>query len=108
MTRPRMPQTTRWLAVITVSTALASTVPALTARAVPRGSARYEQDCLLCHVNPSGGGMRSAYASQDLVPKEFAMWRSTPEALAMLDAHLGKNVSLGTDMRELFMVTTAN
>ena len=66
-----MSQTTRWVAVTIISTALATALPALTARAVPRYSARYEQNCMLCHVNPSGGGMRSAYAVQELIPKEF-------------------------------------
>jgi hypothetical protein len=103
-----MPQTTRWLAVITVSTALASTVPALTARAVPRYSARYEQNCMLCHVNPSGGGMRSAYAVQELIPKEFAISPAKPEALKEIDPRIGKHLSIGTDFRQLFLAETAN
>ncbi len=83
-------------------------LPALQARAVPRYSARYEQNCMLCHVNPTGGGMRSAYASQQLVPKEIAMSPRTPEAIAQLDTHLGKNVTIGADFRELFIAATAN
>jgi len=34
------------------------------AGAVPRYSARYGQSCTLCHQNPTGGGMRTLYASQ--------------------------------------------
>ena len=103
-----MPHTTRWGAAITIVLALAATLPALTARAVPRYSARYEQNCMLCHVNPSGAGMRSAYAVQDLIPKEFAMSPAKPEALKEIDPKIGKHLSIGTDFRELFLAETAN
>src|SRR5262249_12458779 len=82
---------------------LVALLSAIQAAALPRYSARYEQNCALCHVNPSGGGMRSAYAAQELVPKEFAIGRSpTP----MIDTHLGKYVSIGTDFREIFIAST--
>ena len=45
--------------------------------ALPRYTARYEQKCALCHVNPSGGGLRSSYASRQLVPEEIAWWLTT-------------------------------
>jgi hypothetical protein len=102
------PHTTRWGAgFLLVITAL-SLWPALEAGAVPRYSARYEQNCMLCHVNPTGGGMRSSYATQSLIPKEIAMSPTTPEALAQIDTHIGKNVSIGTDFRELFIAATAS
>src|ERR1043166_5305842 len=104
----RMAGTTRWGAWFTLSLAACSLLPALRAGALPRYSARYEQNCSLCHVNPSGGGMRSSYATQQLIPKEIAMSPATPEAMGLLDAHLGKNVSIGTDFRELFIAATAN
>ena len=69
----RMARTTRWGACFTLSLAALSLLPALRAGALPRYSARYEQNCSLCHVNPSGGGMRSGYATQQLIPKEIAM-----------------------------------
>lgn len=104
----RTTRTMQWAAWFTLSLAALSALPALKAGAVPRYSARYEQNCMLCHVNPTGGGMRSAYASQDLVPKEIALSPAAPEALTMLDTHLNRNVSIGTDFRELFIVATEN
>ncbi len=95
-------------ALVLVTLALASVLPALRAGAVPRYSARYEQKCELCHVNPSGGGMRSAYAARELVPKELASSAGSPAALADLDPKLGKNVSIGTDLRQMFFAATAN
>ncbi len=76
---------------------------ALQAGAVPRYSARYEQKCALCHVNPSGGGLRSAYASQDLVPRELAWSKARPELLAGIDPLIAKNILIGTDFRELYV-----
>ena len=96
------------LGVLVIAIALASAWPALEARAVPRYSARYEQNCMLCHVNPSGAGMRTAYAVQELIPKEFAMSPATPAALKDIDPKIGKHLSIGTDFRELFLAETAN
>jgi len=103
-TVPRLPHTTRLGAAITLAVVTASLLPALSARALPRYSARYEQNCALCHVNPSGGGMRSAYAVQSLIPKEFAMSPATPEILKDIDPKIGKHLSIGTDFRELFLL----
>jgi len=77
-------------------------IGALRVQAVPRYSARYEQTCALCHVNPTGGGMRTTYASQEMVPKEFA-W-SPPDSgfLADLDPRLSKHVTIGADFREIY------
>ena len=76
---------------------------ALQALALPRYSARYEQNCSLCHVNPTGGGMRSAYASQELIPKEFAWSPATPAMLAEIDPRIGKHIAIGTDFREIYL-----
>jgi len=72
--------------------------------AVPRYAVRYEQNCMLCHVNPTGGGMRSAYATDEIVPKELAMSPQRPEALAALDTHLNKAVRIGADLRNQLML----
>lgn len=84
--------------------ALLSALPAWQARALPRYSARYEQNCSLCHVNPTGGGMRSSYATQELVPKELAMSPAKPEAFALLDTHLNKHITIGADFRNQLML----
>nr|MEE4266754.1 hypothetical protein [Candidatus Krumholzibacteria bacterium] len=42
------------------------------AHAVPRYTAQYGQSCTLCHTNPTGGGLRTEYASQYLIPEEIA------------------------------------
>jgi hypothetical protein len=98
----------RALAALLVTLVLGLAAPALRVGAVPRYAARYEQNCMLCHVNPSGGGMRSAYAVRELVPKEIAASPMAPAALADLDPKLGKNVSIGTDLRQMFFASTAN
>ncbi len=72
--------------------------------AVPRYSARYEQNCMLCHVDPSGGGMRSEYAVQELIPKELAMSAHRPGALTAIESRLNKSVRIGADVRQQFML----
>src|SRR5213075_1381396 len=85
------PASGRLRAAIALAIVACALLPAFTARALPRYSARYEQNCMLCHVNPSGGGMRSAYAVQELVPKEFAMSPATPEVMKEIDPKIGKH-----------------
>lgn len=70
--------------------------------AVPRYSARYEQKCALCHVNPSGGGMRTLYASQYLVPEEMAWSKPGPDILASIDPEIAKRIQIGTDFRTIY------
>src|SRR5262249_9785104 len=107
-TGPRSPHTTRCAALVALACVRGSPVAAFQAHALPRYAARYEQNCMLCHVNPSGGGMRSAYAVKDLIPKEFAMSPATPEMLKDIDPKIGRHLSIGTDFRELFLLETEN
>jgi hypothetical protein len=90
-------------ALVTLALLVAASATAPDARALPRYSARYEQKCALCHVNPSGGGMRSAYAAQDLVPKEIAWSKAKPEAIAEIETHLAKQILIGADLREMYL-----
>ncbi len=69
------------------------------AEAIPRYSVRYRQDCSLCHQNPAGGGQRSAYAAQYLVPAEMVMFPWSDEKLERIDPQLGENLSAGADLR---------
>jgi len=73
------------------------------ASAMPRYSARYEQRCALCHVNPSGGGLRAPYATQQLVPEEIAWSPDRPAILEALDPKIGKHLLIGADFRELYV-----
>jgi hypothetical protein len=86
-----------------VTMALISGLVAITVQAVPRYSARYDQDCALCHVNPTGGGLRTLYASQYLVPEEIAWTRGKLDALDEIGPQISKTITIGTDLRQLFI-----
>ncbi|MCP4292484.1 MAG: hypothetical protein GY780_11705 [bacterium] len=72
-----------------------------TANALPRYTAQYGQSCILCHVNPSGGGMRSEYASQFLVPEEIAAKGWSTGEMDYLSPRISPNIVLGVDLRSL-------
>ncbi len=72
-----------------------------TAHALPRYTAQYGQSCVLCHVNPTGGGMRSEYASQYLVPEEIAAKGYSEEEMDYVSPRISPNITLGTDLRSL-------
>jgi len=99
-TRLRLPGAAGLFALALLVLALLA-VAALPALAIPRYAARYQQDCGLCHVNPTGGGQRTAYAVQYLVPAEMAARSYTPEQLAALEPQISKNVSIGLDLRTI-------
>src|SRR5713101_4551597 len=80
---------------------------AFQARALPRYGARYEEKCGLCHLNPTGGGLRTAYASQKLVPEDIAWSKAKPEIVAGIEPHISKNILIGTDFRELYLGSDA-
>ena len=77
------------------------------ARALPRYSVQYGQNCILCHASPTGGGMRSLYASQFLVPEEIAArgWNDSGAegALSGFSPELSPNVTIGVDARTLIL-----
>ncbi|MFN8548805.1 MAG: hypothetical protein U0527_12775 [Candidatus Eisenbacteria bacterium] len=81
---------------------LCASLDARTAAAIPRYSARYEQNCALCHVNPSGGGLRTAYATQYLAPVELTLKPYKPEALSRIDPQISKSLLIGADFRQMF------
>ncbi len=72
------------------------------AQALPRYSARYEQKCALCHVNPSGGGLRTLYASQYLVPEEIAWAKPAKDILDGIDPEIANRILIGTDFRTIY------
>jgi hypothetical protein len=82
---------------------VAGAVPAFKANALPRYAARYEQTCALCHLNPTGAGMRTPYASKELAPRELAWSPATPAMLESIDPQISKNISVGADFREVYV-----
>ena len=90
-----MPASSR--AAIALALALL-TAPALLP-ATPRYAARYRQNCNLCHHNPTGGGMRSLYASQYLVPTEMVIRPLPAERLEKIQPQVSESITIGTDIR---------
>jgi len=74
-------------------------------RAIPRYAALYAQNCGLCHVNPTGGGLRGLYASQVLVPTELAMRGAGPGEVPRIDPQVGENLTVGADLRTLWLAS---
>jgi hypothetical protein len=91
------------VALSAATAALALLAP--NSHALPRYSARYEQNCALCHINPTGGGLRATYASQKLVPEEMA-WSRGSAGAATIDPRIGKQLLIGTDFREMRVGST--
>jgi hypothetical protein len=88
----------RILVVAVVALASMATV----ASGIPRYSARYEQKCALCHTNPTGGGLRTLYASQYLVPEEIAWSKPEKSVLEGIDPEIAKRILIGTDFRTIY------
>lgn len=100
--RRSTPPLPRLLAIIALILLGTATAPPR-AWPVPRYAARYQQTCALCHVNPSGGGMRTAYAAQKLVPEEIAWRRGGLPALDEIAPAVAKRIQIGTDFREVYV-----
>lgn len=78
------------------------------AMALPRYTARYGQDCRLCHVNPTGGGLRNDYATGFLIPEELAATSGRRAAQGDAGSAAGESgspwpldVTVGADLRTL-------
>ena len=73
------------------------------ASALPRFAARVGAPCSLCHVDPSGGGMRTDYARNvwELAELPFA-GLERPERAPAMDAKVTDAVTLGADLRLMF------
>jgi hypothetical protein len=86
----------------TIAAAILLCLVADAAWAIPRYTARYRQNCTLCHQNPTGGGMRSLYASQFIVPTEMS-WKSfAPEKLERIHPDVSSTITLGCDFRTIY------
>jgi len=69
---------------------------------LPRFTAVAEQKCNLCHVNPTGGGMRNAYGSQYYARTEMADKVVPFEDIEKFQPNVSDNISLGGDLRTLY------
>ncbi|MBI2893378.1 MAG: hypothetical protein HYY06_07480 [Deltaproteobacteria bacterium] len=79
---------------VAVAAAAAAFAESAVATAEPRFAARYGAPCTLCHVNPSGGGMRTAFGRNVFEARELGWW-----AFAPIDPQLGEQLALGGDFR---------
>lgn len=76
---------------------------ATSALSMPEFAVRYNQSCQLCHVNPTGGGMRAMYGAQffsymDLPMKELADFGK----LDSINPTIGRHFQIGIDFRSLY------
>ncbi|MFL5264104.1 MAG: hypothetical protein ACJ79R_18365 [Anaeromyxobacteraceae bacterium] len=74
------------------------------ARAEPRFAARLGFACVVCHVNPSGGGLRTSYA-RDVFEKQQLTFSPGNDAAAGLDfdPRISDRLTLGGDYRLAFI-----
>ncbi|MCB9473786.1 MAG: hypothetical protein H6678_08250 [Candidatus Delongbacteria bacterium] len=75
----------------------------LVGHGLPRYSARYNQSCHLCHVNPEGGGMRTSFGSQFFAGTELAMNGFDFDKLGALETRISDRLSVGADFRTLLV-----
>jgi len=90
-----------WAALAAAVAIASGAAGVLRSDATPRYAARYGQRCGLCHVNPTGGGIRSEYAAQQLVPEEMAWAKG--DSVFLPSPEIAPHVTLGADLRELWV-----
>ncbi|HEX9751605.1 MAG TPA: hypothetical protein VGB22_10040 [candidate division Zixibacteria bacterium] len=78
----------------------------ISAHATPRLSASYGQDCHLCHVNPTGGGLRNDYVNKYVGPTELTLKPlAAHERTRWPEPKLNEQIRIGTDIRFLYLAT---
>ncbi len=80
---------------------LAILILASNAFSVPRFAAKYNQKCGLCHVNPTGCGMRDIYGAQYFAQNELPVHKTKPELMAKFN--ISDFLSIGMDARTLYI-----
>lgn len=74
------------------------------ARAEPRFAARTGFPCSACHVNPTGGGLRTAYGRDVFEKQQLTLTAGAGMQRALdFDPRLGDLVTLGSDFRMAFI-----
>ena len=91
-------------ALVTVLGALALLGAARPAGATPRFAARNGAPCALCHVNPSGGGLRTVYGRtvferQRLTSPWLARAFGEDRSTMTVDPRIGSAIAVGSDLR---------
>jgi len=69
---------------------------------LPRFSAQAEQKCNLCHMSPTGGGMRNGFGAQFYAQTEMAAHETPFDEIENLEPQISKTVWVGMDMRTLY------
>lgn len=72
--------------------------------AFPRFAAQYEQKCALCHVNPTGCGMRNIYGAQNFAQTELPAHKSATS----VKPSFSDVFSIGMDARTLYIYNDNN
>jgi hypothetical protein len=85
-----------------ISVLLAIVICSSITSAIPRYSANYNQSCVLCHVDPSGGGARSLYGAQFFAYTELAIKKTKFEELGKVQPMLNDQIQIGFDARTMF------
>ena len=70
---------------------------------LPRFSAKAEQKCNLCHVSPTGGGMRNGFGSQFFALTELAAHETPFEEISRFQPQISEILSVGMDMRNQYI-----
>jgi hypothetical protein len=71
----------------------------------PQYSALFGQSCFLCHVNPTGNGMRELYGSQFFGPQYLPVKPVSFELINKLKPQLSESVKIGADLRTIWLAT---
>jgi len=69
---------------------------------LPEFTAKSEQKCNLCHVSPTGGGMRNSFGSQFFALNEMAAHQTSFEDVSKFQTQVSDLISIGADMRTLY------
>ncbi len=70
---------------------------------LPRFTAQAEQKCNLCHISPTGGGMRTGFGSQFFALTELAAHRTPFDKIEAFQPQISEILSLGMDIRTQYI-----
>ena len=91
----------KWNRIVLTGLLLAGLVTSISF-GLPKFTAKAEQKCNLCHVSPTGGGMRNSFGSQFFALTELAVHKSPMDSLLNFQVQISDMISLGADMRTQF------